>query len=130
MVVSTGYPCGSCTIPRSDLTVSWSNVIWGNGSATLAYNAIPTTWASGCTMELLYQLSCVAGQLEFRVTYFLSGSCPTGQGQYASNLRSNPYRLIVNSLTCGSSFLMDLSVTSTSSPNLASFGYTGFTVSL
>ena len=124
-----GYPCGSCTIPQSDLTVSWNNAIWGPGSTTLVYQATPTVWKSACSQELLYQLSCTAGQVEFRVTYFLSGSCPTGQSQYASNLRNNPYRLTVSSLVCGSSFLMVLGLSSTSCPNLSASGYTGFTIS-
>ena len=127
---SSGYPCGTCTIPMSDLTVSWNNAIWGPGSTPLIYQPSPgTSWKSACSQELLYQLSCNQGQVEFRVTYFLSGSCPTGQSQYASNLRNNPYRLTVSSLVCGSSFLMTLAVSSSGSPNLWASGYTSFTIS-
>ncbi len=53
---SSGYPCGACTIPRSDLTVSWANPIAGDGSAALVYSASPATvWLSACTQQLLFQ---------------------------------------------------------------------------
>ena len=124
-----GYPCGSCTIPARDLTASWTNPILGDGSAPLVYSSGPTAWLSACTNQLLFRLSCNQGQVEFRVTYFLSGSCPTGQSQYASNLRNDPYKLTRTGLVCGSSFLMTLTVSSSGSPNLWAFGYTSFTIS-
>ena len=125
------YPCGSCTIPMKDLTVSWKNPIVGDGSTALAYSGSPTTvWKSACTNELLYQLSCVQNQIEFRVTYFLSGSCPTGQSQYASTLRTAPYELTQTGLVCGPGFLLTASVTAASCPVLAAYGYVNFTVSV
>ena len=95
------------------------------------YSASPATvWLSACTQELLFQ-SCpgTAGQVEFRVTYYLSGVVPTGQSQYASNFRDDPYKLTVSSLVCGSAFLMAISSSAAGSPPLWAQGYTSFTVS-
>ena len=125
----SGVPCGTCTIPAANLTVSWTNPILGDGSAPLVYSSGPTTWLSACTNELLFELLCNQGQVEFRVTYYLSGSCPSGQSQYASTLRNNPYKLTRTGLVCGSSFLMTVSLSSTSCPVLWSYGYAGFTIS-
>ena len=124
-----GYLCGTCSIPRTDLTVSWTNLIIGNGSATLVYSGSPSTqWLSACTNQLLYQLVCTASVIEFRVYYFLSGSCPTGQSQFCSTIRTAPSSLIQTGFTC-SPFLLTCSVTSSSCSNLATYGYTGFSVS-
>ncbi len=127
--IHSGYSCGQCQIPRQNLTVSWTNLILGNGATSLVYSGNPTTqWASACTNQLLYELVCTQNQVEFRVYYFVSGSCPSGQSQYCSTIRSNPFRLTQTSLTC-SPLLLTCSVTSASCPNLASNGYTSFTVS-
>lgn len=124
-----GYPCGQCQIPQKNLTVSWANLILGNGSTTLVYSSIPTTrWISACTNQLLYELICTQNQVEFRVYYYLSGSCPSGQSQYCSTIRAIPYGLTQTSLTC-SPFLLTCQVSSAACSNLAAYGYTGFTIS-
>ncbi len=125
----TGYLCGQCQIPRNNLTVSWSNLILGSASTTLVYSGSPTTqWMSACTNQLLFELICTQNQVEFRVYYFLSGSCPSGQSQYCSTIRANPYNLIQTNLNC-SPLLLTCEVGSASCANLAALGYTGFTVS-
>jgi hypothetical protein len=125
-----GYPCGSCTIPASDLTVSWTNPIIGNGSAPLIYSTTPSTqWASACTNQILYELICVAGSPVFQVTYYISGSCPTGGAQTCRTDGANPFKLTSMSLTCGSSFLWTIGLSSSTCPGLLASGYTGFTVS-
>jgi hypothetical protein len=125
------YPCGPCQVPKKDLTVSWTNLILGNGSTTLVYSGrLATQWISGCTNELLYELVCTEGLVEFRVYYFLSGACPSGQSQSCSTIRGSPYSLTVTDLVCGTGFLLACQVTSASCPNLGSYGYTGFTVSV
>ena len=127
--IQPGYPCGQCQIPRQNLTVSWTNLILGNGATQLVYSGNPTTqWVSTCTNQLLYEVICNQSQVEFRVYYFVAGSCPSGQSQYCSTIRSNPFRLPQTHLTC-SPFLLTCSVTSASCPSLASNGYTSFTVS-
>ena len=122
------FPCGSCGIPKANLTVSWSNGIIGNGSTRMGFTA-PSTWISACTNQLLYQILCNAGQVEFRVIYFISGACPTGQSNYCSTLGNNPLKLTQTSLTCGDAFLLACTVGSSGCPNLYENGYTGFTVS-
>ena len=124
---SAGFPCGSCRIPKSNLTVSWTNYLIGDGSTTLVYSP-PSTWQSACTNDAIYQLGCNDGQVELRVIYFISGVCPTGQSQYCSNLRSSPFALTETGLTCGDSFLMTLTCGAACS-NLSTSGYTSFTVS-
>lgn len=128
----SGCTCGSCTVPAQNLTVSWTNVgPIGNGSTALTYSGSCTGgWTSACTNQLLYEMVCNGGQVEFRVYYFISGSCPGGQSQYCSTIRSNPFKLTQTGLTCGSSFLLTCSCTSASCPNLAANGYTGFSVSI
>ena len=74
--------------------------ISGNGSTTLTYAAAPASWTSGCSNGLLYKLLCTGGQVELRVIYFTTGSCPTGTQQYCSNLRVTPYGLTLSSYTC------------------------------
>ena len=123
-----GFLCGSCTIPQQDLTLSWTNPIIGDGSTTLTYTA-PSTWISACTHNLIYQLLCTGAQPELRVYYFLSGSCPDGESQYCSTIRSNPFHLVKTGLTCGPSFLMTATCDDTGCPNLNGNGYTSFTVS-
>lgn len=121
--------CGTCSIPEADLTVSWTNLIIGNGSTPVVYQG-SCQWISACTNQLLFQLVCTSGQVDFRVYYFLSGSCPTGQSQYCSTRRSSPNQLTQTGLTCGSSsFLLTCTVTSASCPNIATYGYTAFSVS-
>jgi hypothetical protein len=127
-VDNRGNCCGGCAIPDRNLTVSWTNPIIGNGSTTLFYNSSALTWTSGCSNELVYQLLCTGGQVEFRAIYFISGPCPTGTQQYCSNLRPNPFGLTQTGLTCGSSFLMTMTCGS-ACPVLQLDGYTGFIVS-
>jgi hypothetical protein len=120
-------PCGNCQIPRTDLTVAWTNPIIGNGSATLVYSA-SNQWQSACTNQLIYQLLCTSNQVEFRVTYFISGSCPTGQSQFCSTLRPAPFQLQQTLLRCGADFELDATVTSLSCANLSANGYLSFKV--
>jgi hypothetical protein len=125
----SGFPCGPCQIPRKNLTLSWTNLILGNGSTPLIYSGSPTTqWTSACTNQLLFELVCTQNRVEFRVYYFLSGSCPGGQSQYCSTIRSNPNGLTQTNLIC-SPFLLTCTLTSSSCPNIAASGYTGFTIS-
>ena len=126
---SANYTCGSCAIPASNLVISWTNLILGNGSAPLVYSSTGPIWLSGCTNQVLYELLCLGGVPVFQVTYYISGSCPTGQAQICKTNGSNPFRLTSTSLTCGSSFLWTIGLTSSTCPALAAYGYTGFTVS-
>jgi hypothetical protein len=120
--------CSPCNIPAQNLTLSWTNVLSGNGSTTLIYSAgPPASWASGCSNSLLYKLLCTGGNVELRVIYFTAGSCPTGTEQYCSNMRVTPYGLTLSSYTC-SPFSMTFLSRSATCPAITSSGYTSFTV--
>lgn len=127
---STGsLACSPCSIPAQNLTLSWVNAILGNGSTPLIYTATPASWTSGCANGLLYKLLCTGGEVELRVIYFTTGSCPTGTQQYCSNLRVTPYGLTLSSYTC-SPFSMTFLPKSAACPAITSSGYTQFTITL
>jgi hypothetical protein len=121
------FVCGTCSIPSRDLTVSWTNDTLGDGSTTLVFSA-PNVWKSGCVDNVFYRLLCTDNEVEFQVVYFLSGSCPSGESQYCSTIRSSPFRLVQTGLTCGDPFLLTCSC-GVACPDLAVNGYTSFTVS-
>jgi hypothetical protein len=118
------------------LTISWVNPLVGNGSDTLVYNRAGPTWATGCSggagvgNQLLFKLLCTQGQIELRVYYFVSGSCPTGQSNYCSNLRTTGFQLFLSSYTCGSGFTLVFSSTASSCPTISGSGFTSFVVTL
>jgi hypothetical protein len=121
--------CSPCNIPTQNLTLSWVNVVSGNGSTTLTYATPPASWSSECSIGLLYKLVCTEGQVELRVIYFTSGSCPTGTQQYCSNLRATPFGLTLSSYTCAPFSMTFLSAAS-GCPAITSTGYTSFTITL
>lgn len=124
-------PCGSCDIPAQDLTLSWTNPITGPGSTTLTYQTTPSTaWVAECVDQLIFTLNCQGGTPAFRVDYFLSGTCPTGLSSFCSTGGGAGHKLDGGTVTCGASFLWTITVNSTDCPNLATFGYTSFTISI
>jgi hypothetical protein len=133
---SLSFPCSPCTIPDQSLTISWVNPLAGNGSDTLVYSTSGPSWATGCSggagvgNQLLFKVFCTGGQIELRVYYFVSGSCPTGQSNYCSNLRSQGSQLILSHYTCGSGFTLVFSLTTQSCPTLSASGFTSFVISL
>ncbi len=122
------FPCGTCSIPKKDLTLSWFGGP-GDGSTPLIFNGT-NNWQSVCTNQLIFQLLCNTPFVELRVIYFITGACPTGQRQYCSTQGGNPLRLVQTGLTCGNSFLLTCNVTGVSCPDLDADGYTGFSVSV
>lgn len=128
-------PCGTCSIPTVNLMVAWTNVIIGNGSTNLFYNGGVLgagQWGSNCTNQLIYSLSCNVNLVEFRVYYFVSGTCPTGMSNYCSNLAGGAGSLIQTSLTCGASFMAVYSANCVvpSCPVLCANGYGTFTITV
>jgi hypothetical protein len=120
--------CSPCNIPLANLTLSWVNGIIGNGSVALTYNGLlgsAAGWASACSNGLLFKLLCTGGNIELRVIYFTSGSCPTGTQQYCSNQRGVPEELTLVSFTC-SPFSLTFSCQSSLCPAITSSGYTQF----
>lgn len=121
--------CSPCNIPTQNLTLSWVNVLSGNGSTTLTYATTSSSWTSGCSNGLIYKLVCTGGQVELRVIFFTSGTCPTGTQQFCSNLRVTPFGLTLSSFTCSPFSMTFLSSTSGCSA-ISTTGYTKFTVTL
>jgi hypothetical protein len=123
---STSLACSPCAIPTHDLTLSWTNVLIGSGSTPLVYSP-PGQWNSPCTNQMLFSLSCPGSNSAFSVTYFLSGSCPTGQGQSCTSPGSGPLALLLDSATC-SPFYLHYTVTAASCPVLYTSGYTSLVI--
>ena len=129
----TGFTsCGPCNIPNEDLTVSWTNLISGDGSTTLTWNGLTggaARWTSGCADEgLLFELQCTGGGMELRAIFFVEGECPTGTPSYCSNLQAAPLALTLESYTC-SPFSATFGVDGTDCPTLFGDGNTHFFVS-
>ena len=74
--------CSPCPIPKNDLTLCWWNALIGPGSAPLVYDPIGK-WTTACTKQMLYQLSCPGGSIQFTATYFLSGECRPARAKTA-----------------------------------------------
>jgi hypothetical protein len=122
--------CSPCPIPTADLTVSWTNVLHGNGSATLVYSGGLTWDTIGCDdNNLQFHLACSAGAIELQVFFFVSGPCPTGVTQYCSNLRIAPLSLSMTNYTC-SPFSLTFTVSEADCEQLFSNGDMKFTVTL
>ncbi|WP_165068380.1 hypothetical protein [Paludisphaera rhizosphaerae] len=71
--------CGSCTIPRQDLTLTLSDGATGTYSATMTFNGVDS-WTTGCIGEVEYKLQCGSGAPVFSATYHVGGVCPGGTG--------------------------------------------------
>lgn len=121
--------CSPCSIPASNLTLSWVNPTLGNGSTTLVYSSSGPSWISGCSNGLIYELFCTGGQIELRVVYFTSGTCPTGSSAYCSNLQNSPNGLTLQSSSCTPINII-VNVTPTNCPVIATSSYTRFAITL
>jgi hypothetical protein len=126
---SGSLACSPCNLPAQNLVLSWVNLITGNGSTPLIYATTPASWTSGCANGLLYKLVCTGGEVELRVIYFTTGSCPSGTQQYCSNLRVTPFGLTLSSFTC-SPFSMTFLSKSAACPAITNSGYTQFIITL
>jgi hypothetical protein len=118
--------CMPCNIPKKNLTLSWSNVMIGDGATPLVFVA-PGQWNSACTNELLFSLTCPGSSLTLSVTYFLSGYCPTGQSQSCLSPGYDPFTLSLESSSC-SPFYLHYTVTGAGCPVLWSNGYASFSI--
>ena len=122
--------CNPCNIPNEDLTISWTNSIAGNGSATLVYSC-PGSWGVQCVDEnLTFALFCEEGTgIVLRASFYISGTCPTGGTEYCSNDNAIPLNLVLSASEC-SPFSLTFSVLDTNCPVLYSVGNTQFVVTL
>ena len=115
------------TIPDEDLTITWTNILTGNGSTTMKFGSGPT-WQTGCVDSgLQFILACNSGSIELRAVFFVSGSCPTGLSNYCSNLRSNPLSLTLAEHIC-SPFSLTFTLDETGCPELTDEGNTQFVI--
>jgi len=122
--------CAPCSLPATNLTISWVNGLSGNGSDTLTYTGgASPIWQTGCSGaggDNIFKLVCTGGSIELRVYYFTSGFCPTGGSSYCSNLLTSPRALTLSAHTCS-----PLSLTFTCGAAcsfLTAAGYTSFTI--
>jgi hypothetical protein len=123
-------PCAPCNLPQTNLTISWTNPLTGNGSATMVYSASPDKWVTGCCDGgLFFELLCTGGGIELRVFFFTSGVCPTGTTSFCSNLQAAPLELVFSNHTCSPLSLV-FEVNGAECPTLFSDGNTQFTVTL
>jgi len=123
-------PCGGCQLPKTNLTVSWTNTILGPFSKPLIYDAPSKSWASECHNQMIARLSCVDGLMNFRVSLFTTGGCPTGTSATCQSPGAAPLSLTPDpASTCEPLFLRYIPG-SGGCPTLASRGYTSFTVTL
>ena len=122
--------CSPCNLPASNVMLSWTNPLLGNGSAVMVYTPSPQAWTTGCCDGGLYfQLFCTHSTIELRGYFFLSGVCPTGVTSYCSNLQASPLKLTLSSHTCSPLSLV-FSVNGVDCPTLFADGNTQFTVTL
>jgi PEGA domain len=120
--------CVPCNIPKADLTIAWTNVLTGNGSATLKFDGV-ATWASGCVDNgLQFKLVCGGGGIELRAYFFIDGICPTGQSGYCTNVGGPNLSLVLSSSTC-SPFSLTFQCTELGCPSIYAAGNTQFVVS-
>ena len=95
----------------------------------LLYDARPRHGRQAVPTACSYTCVCTGGQVELRVIYFTTGSCPTGTQQYCSNLRATPFGLTLSSYSC-SPFSMTFLSSSSGCPTITNSGYTQFTITL
>ncbi len=125
-----GVVCLPCDIPTSTLTVSWTNLLAGDGSAPMTHSTGPDAWTATCVDDgLIFKLGCNSGNIVLKVTFFVSGSCPTGQANFCSNGTgvTDPLLLTLTSYTC-SPFSLTFSCTEAGCPAVYGAGNTQFII--
>ena len=119
--------CSPCDLPLQDLTVSWTNPLFGPGSDTMFYTPGPNQWLTPClaTFNSRLQILCISGPLIlFSLISFIGVSCSGGTVS-CTNHPAVP-RLSLTSHTCS-----PLSLTYTvlyPACALSTLGFTSFTV--
>jgi hypothetical protein len=125
-----GISCLPCVIPAEDLTVSWVNLLSGDGSAPLIYTTGPSAWTASCVDDgLIFKLGCNSGNIELRITFFIAGDCPDGESNYCSNFGEPPFQLTLASHTC-SPFSLTFTVGEDACPAVYGAGNTVITITL
>jgi len=99
------FTCSVCNLPLANLTCSWTNVLFGNGSATMTWNGSSSAplWSTACASTPHFaglQMACVSGSIVFKAFYFTSGGCPSGGTAFCQSGSAYPLGLILTSHTC------------------------------
>jgi hypothetical protein len=120
--------CSPCALPQVNFQIAWTNVIDGNGSATMTYDPATSTWLAQCVDSgLSFRIGCTSGTIELRAIFYTSGGCPGGSSNYCSNLRGSPLALTLSAHTC-SPFSLTFDVTESGCNALYSRGNTQFVI--
>jgi hypothetical protein len=83
------------------LTIAWTNLLSGDGSAPLLHSCGPDAWTASCVDDgLIFKLGCNSGNIELRGTFFIAGDCPDGESNYCSNFGVPPFQFALASHTC------------------------------
>lgn len=122
---SGGVPCGVCSIPASNLTLTITNSFLGTIVRTLVFNGT-NTWQSACATSVQCVLQCIGGSMLFSTSAYPGSGC-TGSPILCSLGGGSPYGLSLVAQTCSPLFL-DFRTTSCFS--LSSQGYTRFVVTV
>ncbi len=122
--------CVGCGIPQKNLTVDWTNTIFGNGSGTMTRIGV-SAWTLNCGVSTVfagYGIFCTNAWI-FRVTGFGFG-CGSPPTSTNDTTMAAPHRIISDVLTCGASFDWTSHITAASCPDLWSLGFTSWHVHL
>ncbi len=122
--------CLPCSIPDEDLTVSWVNLLSGDGLATMTYTTGPSAWTASCVDDgLIFKLGCNSGNIELRATFFVAGDCPDGESNFCSNFGVPPFAFTLTSYIC-SPFSLTFTVGEDGCPAVYGAGNTQITITL
>lgn len=117
--------CGACSVPRADLTFTFTNTLLGTRSAPMVFNGA-NQWATGCVNNIIFRLTCdPRAGMYFTATFFSGGSCPTGTPVSCTGPGASPLGLTLLVQSCDP-LLLQYSATPCSA--LSAQGYTIFTV--
>lgn len=120
-----GIPCGTCSIPASNLTLTITNSLLGTFSIPLTFNGTDE-WTSACSNNIRYTLECTGGLMQFRARYYIGSGC-TGSTAVCSLGSGSPSALTLFAQTC-SPLMLDFRTTLCSMLN--SQGYTRLVVTV
>jgi len=93
--------CAPCPIPLADLTLSWTNLLTGPGSATMFVSAAPNVWTTACVPSgfdsYRFAMSCFEGNIELAYEFFSNTTCAGTQSSgcdfAASSYSCSPFSI-------------------------------------
>ncbi len=95
----------------------------------MTYTTGPNAWTASCVDGgLIFLLSCQSGAIVLKVSYFLSGSCPTGTSNFCNEAIGNGGGWITLSAHTCSPFSLTFTVAEAFCPALYGAGNTQFVI--